>query len=255
MDEDAELVALIDNELDLDARNRLLARLKDDPTLRKRYEMLLESGARIAAAFEGLLRVAPVDQLSAAIPKADVSSVGPRLFSGTLRALAAGIVIGFLAAGIAPWSVLKFWPQEEQEDWRAAVVEYMNLYTNETFAFDDSDLSSQEKKLSVIGAKLNVRLAPETLAISGLRLRTARLLSYDGAPLAEIVYVDAQGAPVLFCILGGAKTDVQAQSERRGDLSLTSWTNGGRSYLVIGHLPEQQIADLAGILEKRLAKT
>ena len=67
--------------------------------------------------------------------------------------------------------------------------------------------------------------------------------------------MDAHGAPVLFCVLSGARADAEAHSERRGDLSLTSWTNGGRSYLVIGRLPEQQIAELAGIFEKRFAKT
>jgi anti-sigma factor RsiW len=256
MDEDAELVALIDNELDPEARSRLLARLKDDATLRKRHEMLLETGALIAAAFEGLLKAAPLDRLRAAIPKADPSPVVPRLFSGTLRALAAGIVIGVLAAGIATWTVAGFSPRgEDEDDWRTAVVEYMQLYTNETFAFDDSNLSSEDRRLGAIGEKLNLRLAPETLTISGLRFRTAQLLSYDGAPLAEIVYVDAHGAPVLFCVFGGARADAEAHSERRGDLSLTSWTNGGRSYLVIGRLPEQQIAELAGIFEKRFAKT
>jgi anti-sigma factor RsiW len=48
--------------------------------------------------------------------------------------------------------------------------------------------------------------------------------------------------------------DAQAQSERRGDLSLTSWTNGGTGYLVIGRLPEQQIADLARTFERRFSK-
>jgi anti-sigma factor RsiW len=254
-DEDAELVALIDNELDPEARSRLLARLEEDATLRKRHEMLAETGPRITAAFEGLLRSAPLDRLRAMIPKAERSPIIPRLFSGTIRALAAGVVIGFLVAGIAAWGVLRFAPQEEREDWRTAVVEYMELYTSETFAFDDSNLSSQERRLSAIGEKLNVRFAPETLAISGLRFRTAQLLSYDGAPLAEIVYVDAQGTPVLFCILGGSGVDAQAQSERRGDLSLTSWTNGGKSYLVIGRLPEQQIADLARTFERRFSKT
>jgi hypothetical protein len=57
--------------------------------------------------------------------------------------------------------------------------------------------------------------------------------------LAEIVYVDAQGAPVLFCIIGGAGANARAQLETRGDLSLSSWTSGGKGFLVIGHLPEQ----------------
>jgi anti-sigma factor RsiW len=254
-DEDAELVALIDNELDPQASSRLLARLKEDAPLRKRYEMLLETGAEIATAFDELLRSAPVERLRAAIPKAEASPNVPRLFSSTVRALAAGIVIGFLAAGITAWAAVRLSPNEAEDDWRTAIVEYMELYTNETFAFDDSNLSSQEKRLSAISEKLNVHLAPETLAIPGLQFKIARLLSYDGAPLAEIVYVDVQGAPVLFCVISGAGADAQAQSERRGDLSLTSWASGGRGYLVIGRLPERQIADLARTFERRLSQT
>jgi anti-sigma factor RsiW len=55
--------------------------------------------------------------------------------------------------------------------------------------------------------------------------------------------------------LGGAEADRQAQSEKRGDLSLTSWINGGRGYLVIGRLPEQQIVDLARTFEMRFSKS
>lgn len=41
-----------------------------------------------------------------------------------LRELAAGILIGFLAAGAAAWIVLSFvGPLREREDWRTAVLE------------------------------------------------------------------------------------------------------------------------------------
>ena len=43
-DEDAEIVALIDNELDVVAKSRMLARLVEDETLRKRYEELRDAG-------------------------------------------------------------------------------------------------------------------------------------------------------------------------------------------------------------------
>ena len=48
-EEDAELVALLDNELDEDAKGRLLARLAKDEALRERYEALREAGVQIAA--------------------------------------------------------------------------------------------------------------------------------------------------------------------------------------------------------------
>jgi anti-sigma factor RsiW len=253
--EDAKLVALIDNELDQDERSRLLTRLEQDVALRGRYEALQETGAPIAAALDGLLKSAPLNRLRAALPKAEASPVVRWLLGGKVRALAAGIVVALLAAGIGAWTALRFAPQEESEDWRTAVVEYIELYTNETFAFDDSDLAAQEKKLSAIGEKLNVHLTPETLMIPGLRFKMAQLLNYDGAPLAEIAYVDAQGAPVLFCIIARVGPDLQTQSEKRDDLSLASWSKGGRGYLVAGRLPEQQITDLARTFEMRLSET
>ena len=53
-----------------------------------------------------------------------------------------------------------------------------------------------------------------------------------------IAYVDPTGAPVLLCVLGNDAPDAPIRSERRGDLSLASWSDDGRSYLVIGRIPE-----------------
>jgi anti-sigma factor RsiW len=250
--EDAELVALIDNELDENAKARLLARLVGDETLRKRYESLRDIGPPIAASLDALIDKAPIAHLRAALPREDAPRAARRPLGGiALRELAAGIVIGLLAAGAAAWVALSFAPHEEREDWRAAVVEYMDLYTNDTFAFDDMDPSIQAKKLSAIGDKVGTTLTPDRVAIPGLHFETAQMLSYDGAPLGEIAYVDAKGAPVLFCIIADGRADAQARSERRGDYSLTSWSHAGRGYLAIGRLPEQQIADLARTLEGR----
>ena len=67
-EEDAELVALIDNELDEGAKSRVLARLAEDEVLRDRCEVLRKAGAPIAQAFEALIENAPLDRLRAALP-------------------------------------------------------------------------------------------------------------------------------------------------------------------------------------------
>ncbi len=252
-DEDAELVALIDNELDEDAKRRVLGRLADDEALRRRFEALRDAGAPIAASLDALIDKAPLARLRAALPRQDARRASRWPLGGiALRELAAGIVIGLLATGAAAWVALSSLPLEGREDWRAAVVEYMDLYTNDTFAFDDIDPSIQAKKLSAIGDKVGTALTPDRVAIPGLHFKTAQMLSYDGAPLGELAYVDGQGAPVLFCIIANGEVDAPTRSERRGDYSLTSWTRAGHGYLVIGRLPEQQIADLARTLEERL---
>ena len=54
-DHDTELVALIDNELDGDAKARLPARLVQDEAMRERYDALREAGRSIAIALDALL--------------------------------------------------------------------------------------------------------------------------------------------------------------------------------------------------------
>src|ERR1700722_5781373 len=102
--DDAELVALIDNELDENRKNVLLSRLETDERLRERYEALRNAGAPIAASFDALLRQAPIGRLRPGLAAASAARAPPRRFGGfAARDLAAGIVIGFLAAGAAAW--------------------------------------------------------------------------------------------------------------------------------------------------------
>ena len=88
--DDAELIALIDNELDEEAKGRLLARMADEEGLRKRYEALRETGAPIAASLDALLDNAPLPRLRAALPSMGAARAGRRPFSGVARSRSRG---------------------------------------------------------------------------------------------------------------------------------------------------------------------
>jgi anti-sigma factor RsiW len=253
-DEDAELVALIDNELDESSRDALLARLATDEGLRQRYDELRAAGAPIAASLEKLLGQAPLERLRAAIP-ADGPARQPRpgRSSGfALRDLAAGIAIGLLAAGAAAWVAMSAGLFGEPDNWRLAVAEYADLYTDETFSPLNPDASLQATELNAVGAKVGANLTPGNVALPGLRFTVAFMLSYEGSPLGLIAYVDPSGAPVLLCILAHETPDASMRSERRGDLSLALWSRSGRSHLVIGRIPEERAVALAQTIEKRI---
>jgi anti-sigma factor RsiW len=251
-DDDAELVALIDNELDESRRTALLARLAADEGLRQRYEELRLTSAPLAASLDELLTQAPLARLRAALPAEESPRLPSWRFSGiTLRDLAAGI-IGILAAGAAAWVALSLGLLREGQDWRKAVVEYTNLYTNETFSPLNPDASLQAIELSALGAKVGVNLTPESVALPGLRFTVAFMLSYNGAPLGVVAYVDPSGAPVALCIIANDAPEAPMRSERRDNLSLAWWSRGGRSRLVIGHIPEERAVAFAQTLEKRI---
>jgi anti-sigma factor RsiW len=247
-DDDAELVALIDNELDEGSRTALLARLAADEGLRQRYEELRQTGAPLAASLDELLMQAPLARLRAALP-VDSPTRQPRIAA---RGLAAGIAIGILAAGAAAWVALSVGLLREREDWRTAIAEYTNLYTNETFSPLNPDASLQAIELRALGARVGANLTPEGVALPGLRFTAAFMLSYDGAPLGVVAYVDPSGAPVLLCIIANDAPDAPIRSERRDNLSLAWWSRGGRSRLVIGRIPEERAVALAQTLEKRI---
>ena len=244
-DDDAELVALIDNELDESRRTALLARLAADERLRQRYEEFRQTGAPLAASLDELLTQAPLARLRATLP-VDSPVRQPRI---TLRDLAAGM-IGILAAGAAAWVALSLGLLRERQDWRTSVVEYTNMYSNETFSPLKPDSSLQATELSAVGARLGANLTPENVALPGLRFTTAFMLTYEGSPLGVIAYVDPSGAPVALCIIANDAPDAPIRSERRDNLSLAWWSRGGRSRLVIGRIPEERAVALAQTLEK-----
>ena len=177
--------------------------------------------APITAAFDALIEIAPLSRFRAALPPESAPRAASRPFAGiAFRDIAAGIVGFLLGVGAAAWIALSVAPRGEQEDWRAAVVQYTNLYTNETFSPLHPDAALQAVELSAVGARVGAKLTPETVALPGLRFTVAFMLSYDGSPLAAIAYVDAQGAPVLLCVIDNHAPDAQMRSERRGELSL-----------------------------------
>jgi anti-sigma factor RsiW len=251
-DDDERLAALIDNELEGDEKAALLARLEHDEGSRARLEAVRQQRARLVASFDALLGQAPLARLRAAIPVADVErALRPKWASIGWLEFAAGIAVGLLLAGAASWVGFGAGSGAERETWRSAVIEYMDLYTPDTFALANPDAAVQARQLQAVSAKVGVDLTPDKVAVPSLRYRTALNFSYDGQPLAEIAYTDAGGAPVLFCVIASGEPDAQPRMVTREGLSHITWSRGGRSYMFVGRLPEQRVAELAQPLVAR----
>ncbi|MGB7975697.1 MAG: hypothetical protein WCF81_15430, partial [Roseiarcus sp.] len=169
-DDDAELVALIDNELDEGRRTAFLARLATDDGLRRRYEEFRQTSAPLAASFDVLLEQAPLARLRTALPANEPIRRLPRRFAGiALRELAAGLVIGVLAAGAGIWAASTLGLFDGREDWRTAIAEYTHLYTNETFSPLKPDEMQQAAELKAVGAAVGANLTPENVGLPNLR--------------------------------------------------------------------------------------
>ena len=84
----------------------------------------------------------------------------------------------------------------ERETWRTAVIEYMDLYTPDTFALANPDSAVQAKQLQAVSAKVGVDFTPDNVAVPGLRYRVALNLAYDGDAARRNRLHRRRGAPV-----------------------------------------------------------
>ena len=138
-DDDAQLVAYIDRELDQPDREALEARLAREPSLRERLAQLERGERPFAAAFKVLLDAAPLERLQASLaaiesreePETSVQPARGLRLGGLAAAAAILLFVGGLVIGRYGFPA----PEKSQsEDWRQAVAEYASLYTSDTFA-------------------------------------------------------------------------------------------------------------------------
>ena len=261
-DDDALLVAFIDQELDESARGALAARLAADADLRARLARLREGGRAFAPAFQGMLDAAPIERLKASLASINAGELAAqparRSPGARIGRLAAAAALMLFCAGIVADRV---WPRapphplqtagpvsDRDEDWRQAVVEYMNLYTVDTFS---SVAASPDAGLSLVGAKLGLDLTPERVALAKLQFKGAQIFDFHGAPLGQLGYVDAASGPVLFCIADNGEPDAGMKAETLGGFATASWSRASRGYLLVGRLPVDEMALLADSLERR----
>jgi anti-sigma factor RsiW len=248
MTDDEALVALIDNELGETAKRDLLTRLEQDNAFRGRFQALQHSRAQIAAVFDSLLEQAPLGRLSASLERAVARS--PRRLPMSWRSLAASIALGFVL-GSAATAIGFGFSKKEEMSWRRAVIEYMQLYTPDTFAPLNPDPATAALELKGVGDKVGMALTPENIAVKDLRFRVAFNLAYDGAPLAEVGYTDASGNPAAFCVTANGEQTSPLRTEARDGLSYATWSKDGRSYILIARMPEAQVAELARPLQSQ----
>jgi anti-sigma factor RsiW len=240
-EDDLRLVALLDDELDEAEAAGLRARLAEDPALQQRLERLREVGPALRAAFDILLADAPVARLAARLAAPSVAASGlPRLWRAAAALAAAALIFagGFLAAR---WAA-------PEESWRQSVAEYMELYTSETFGAAASP--NLRGDLASIGERLGLALDPDRLSVGELQPRRAQMLQFDGAPLAQIGYVDG-AIPLAFCVIRDNEKDAPISLASKQGLMTASWAKGGRGYMLIGDLPADRIGPLARALQER----
>jgi anti-sigma factor RsiW len=255
---DELLVAFMDGELDAAERDRVEEILNNDPVVAKRLEFLSRSNLPFAEAFEPVLAAAPDAALTALLaavpskeqPRPAVAVMGRRRVMAALAAcLVAGVAVDRTVLGIGH----RLARPDEASDWRAAVAEYLALYTGDTLAGPDEDHAQQVAQLSAVGEKLGLKLTPEAIAMPDVDFKRAQVLNYDGKPLAQIAYLDPEDAPMALCIIPSTRGAAAPDVENRKGMNVVYWSNATHAFMLIGHSPIDRLKTLADGVRGSLA--
>jgi hypothetical protein len=143
--------------------------------------------------------------------------------------------------------------------WLNAVADYVQLMTPKTFATPLPE-AEMRKALALLDAELGEPVSGMVARIPELELRRAEILQFNGMPLGQLAFLDAQGEVVAFCIMArkarpanlpeNTVSDLK-QSAKQG-LNIVSWDHNSHAYLVIGKSKPGELLSLAKKLSKSI---
>jgi anti-sigma factor RsiW len=254
---DEQLTAYIDGELPPDEAARVEAILDADERGAARLAFLSRGSLRFGQAFEPLLAAAPKAELEAMLEtlSAEATSISkpvPASRRGFLGALAACLVAGAVADRTFIGLQRHLLAKDESSEWRAAVAEYIALYTPDTLAGAVPSREAQAAQLAIPEGKLGLALSPETIALPGVDFKRALLLQYDDKPLAQIAYLDPETGPMALCIVRSENGAKPPQVEGRKGMNVIYWSNLSHAFMLIGHAPLDRMQAIAEDVRTRL---
>lgn len=234
---DEELTAFLDGEAAPDLAARITTMRESDTAIADRLLALEIDVAAIRDAFS-------LDQLNppAFVPQADAASAGR---SGW--AMPAAIAASFLA-GLLVTSIGRPAPAP---NWVDMVAAYQALYVTETLAGPVQSPDKFDGVMTRAQDLLGVDLRGAA-GLQGLEFKRAQVLGFEQAPLIQIAYLDADGAPFAFCITNTAQADAVAGQMMSHGLAVNVWSENGIGYVLVGGNDVDRVTALSSDLKALL---
>lgn len=246
---DEQLVAYLDDQLDVDQRSHIDAAIADDSALNLRLQWLARSSLPFTAAYDELGQQAPVHRLQSmldTLPSPERPALSRRWF---LSAAAGLVVSGVLADRL----FLGWQSSQQKENWRGLVADYMSLYVPQTLEHLAGDEASQRAQLQTIDARLGLNLSLAKLALPRSELKRAQILEYDGVPIAQITYLDPAHGPIALCATRSNSGSRHFAHEKRHEMNVVYWADMEHAWMLIGHNPAAELDEMAKLLRSRLS--
>ena len=212
-----------------------------DADLEARIMGLDDLAAQVKSVMEGMPGDARLAGLAPDLAVTPSPARSPRPWAMIAAACAFGVFIGVGAS----WSGFSSFGADAAPDWRTEVAHYQALYTAATIDAIDLAPGEAEAQVDRAAAEVGATVPTAELAtLEGLALRRAQVLGFEGAPLAQIVFAHASGAPVALCLIQTGDDEALKMGERLG-MASADWTVDGVEYLLIGDIGADEMAKQA----------
>jgi anti-sigma factor RsiW len=263
---DEALIAYLDGELDPAEQRHVEAWLDADPEVRDRMSALTRSADLVRDAYADIVDEPVPERLLAAargataatapLPQAEVVVLPPRRAAkpalGRSRYIglaAAAALFGLVIGGTGTYLGMGFLPRGDgTEQTQLAATAAQRIWLDNAAASYKLAVNAGDGMLVDVPASNNPREALQRISQNvpqvrlpdlkpwGLTLRGARLVTVDGRPAAQLVYVaDDKALGAVTLVISAAKQpDLSPTIERRQDVNLLYWRNQGRAYALVG---------------------
>jgi len=249
--DDTTLVAYVDGELDAATAREVERALETSPAARNTVAQLRTSAALVRAAFADALHEPPPAGLVARLRATPQRRWSARQWLPIAASIA--LVVGLGAGALAMRAVQRTAAVDRTTERLVAdVADYHRVYAREQRHLVEVGANETPHLEDWLGKRLNGPLQIPDLQKLGLTFRGGRLLTFEGRPMAELIYTPADGPAVGLCITFASSGMSGAATEQRGDLTIRHWVDDGYVYSVVGWADDRRIQTIAEAVRAQL---
>lgn len=283
---DELLVAYVDGQLATDQSKAIERVLEEDQIAAQRVQALKAANTHLESAFDAMMAGTPqpLPDTSNEVAPEPVRLRRRRTVGSILRRSLAFAWVGFgcLLGGAAggyilydqiaaePYQTVIVMPPEPTQpaeaaaasqpavskpapsSWEGDVARAQALLSRDTFSVS----LLGEGNADLVGFKIASAFGKEfkipDLSALDLVFQRAQMLQRDGVPFAQVAYLPKTGAPLALYAKPSKDVSQPIRVREIDGVSLASWTYGGLSMLLAGHLPEDKLRAVADAINEQL---
>lgn len=249
--DDEDLVAFVDNRLAPARRTEIEQLMRKDFALQERIALLAAGTPALKDAFRPMLGDMPPHLEQSIRSTLDVHADNDQRLSR--RTFGLGLGLATLSGGILGYLAGQSGKSSDTAslDWRREVASYHAFYGKDTIRRLKPSQAETDQELEIVSDAIGRQLKGIDRVLSGYIYKRAQILSFDKAPLIQIVFATPDDIAIAFCMKRSPASQTAPTMSRFYDLPLASWTRDGLDELVVAGLPEKDILAMAKVLSGR----